>query len=211
MKRALMLLFMLLPATAWADTILFTVNPVDQMVPKSLQFDVFSSGLNGTVFTGQSLSLDLLLAGDLLARINAATYGIDLTLSTNAGMDPGFFGAATTGSVLGRFGPLGSFDVGRSMSSNGDTSAGMPFITHGPNDIRGFHFDAVLPSTGWTVTNATLRFTLPNPNSTVIFGTAAQLPEPQPLLLVSLGVPLIIALKAKARRGWGKKIGATRH
>src|SRR5437879_12915589 len=88
------------PAINWCDTVQFTVAPANIGTPIQgpVDFDLFSSGLNGTVLAGQSLSLDLVLDNDVLARlflIDPGTFGIGLDIHTSAGGFPGFAGATT--------------------------------------------------------------------------------------------------------------------
>ena len=82
--------------------------------------------------------------------------------------------------------------LGRSMSGRGSFSVGMSLPTLQGHDFRGGHFDFSMPTcAGCTVTNTTLRFSVDPPHGSVTLGTAAQLPEPQPLLLLGLSLPLI--------------------
>jgi len=108
MWRVISLLAILIasPATNWCDTVQFTVAPANIGTPIQgpVDFDLFSSGLNGTVLAGQSLSLDLVLDNDVLARlflVDPGTFAIGLNLHTNAGIFPGFAGP-TTGNSPGR-------------------------------------------------------------------------------------------------------------
>jgi len=198
--------FMLFPTLAAATTVSFTPSPANIGVPfQNTNVDLFSTGLNGMTLSGQSLSLDLLLTNDLLARIqllNPGQLGIVLTVFTNAGMDPGFAGT-TTGFLLNPGGgQLGSpQNAGRDQGSNGTFSMGLvsfsPANLGGANvvDISGVHFDTSFPNTGFAVTNAQLRFTL-NSNR-LIFGTAQQLPESSTLALLVAGISMGGLLKRR--------------
>lgn len=188
-----------------ADTLHFTVAPAD-IGPTFLSGNValFSPGLDGTVLSGQSLSLDLVLANTDLARLFLGTpslFGIAMNLQTNAGTFPGFVGT-TVGFLLNPNGSkLGQFQfAGRADSSDGSTSFGLFSFTSANLgdgdvfDISGVHFDTTLPDSGFVITNAELVFTLEAPDSGngFEFGTAQQLPEPGTLLLLALAIVLMI-------------------
>jgi hypothetical protein len=193
----LLLTFMLFPTLAAATTVSFTPSPANIGVPfQNTTVNLFSTGLNGMMLSGQSLSLDLVLTNDLLARIqliNPGQLGIALIISTNAGMDPGFAGL-TTGFLLSPGGTqLGnSQDAGRDQADDGTFSVALvSFASAGLGsvvDTSGVHFDTSFPNTGFAVTNAQLSFTL-NSNQ-LIFGTAQQLPETSTLALLVAGVSL---------------------
>jgi hypothetical protein len=193
----LLLGLILFAQPARATTIPFTVPAASIGVTyQGTDVDFFSPALNGTVLSGQGLSLDLVLANDVLARLSlfdASQLGVGLTVFTNAGTSPGFAGT-TTGFLLNSNGAqLGqSQDAGRSQGSNGTFSMGLvTFSLAGLGgssviDIKGAHFDTVFPNTGYVVQDARLRFTL-NSNSEK-FGTAQQLPETTTLMLVLIGL-----------------------
>jgi len=197
------------PATGWCDTIQFSVDPANIGMlnggPGSV--DLFSSGLNGTVLTGQGLSLDLVLSDNVLARLflsDPGTFGIALNVFTTAGIFPGFAGP-TTGFLLdpngNQFGD--SQGAGRAAGDNGTFSMGLVSFTSanlaGANaiDISGVHFDTTFPATGFVVTNAQLRFSLNSQYDGVIFGTAQQLPEPSSLVLLLFGLGGLVACQWK--------------
>ena len=210
MWRAILLFGILIvsPAISWCDTVQFTVEPsnIGTLIQAS-SVDLISSGLNGTVLTGQSLSLDLVLSNDVLARLflsDPTTFGIGLTLDTNAGTFPGFAGP-TTGFLLDPSGnQLDSSQVaGRADSSDGSFSMGLVSFTranlNGAEviDISGLQLDTTLPNDGAVITNADLRFSFNGISGVdgVEFGTAQQLPEPSTLGLTLVGT-LVLALAA---------------
>jgi len=190
-----LLMFMLFPTLAAATTVSFT--PPSVGVPfQNTTVNLFSTGLNGMTLSGQPLSLDLVFTNDLLARIqllSPGTLGVNLTVFTNAAIDPGFAGA-TTGYLLNKQGgQLGTPQTaGRASDSDGSFIMGLVSFSlanlGGANvvDISGVHFDTSFPNTGFTVTNAELSFTL-NTNQ-LVFGTAQQLPESSTLALLIAGV-----------------------
>ena len=213
MWRAILLFGILIvsPAISWCDTVQFTVEPsnIGTLIQAS-SVDLISSGLNGTVLTGQSLSLDLVLSNDVLARLflsDPTTFGIGLTINTNAGTFPGFAGP-TTGFLLGPSGnQLGSSQVaGRADGSDGSFSMGLVSFTranlNGAEviDISGLQLDTTLPNDGAVITNADLRFSFNGISGVdgVEFGTAQQLPEPSTLGLTLVGT-LVLALAAGRR------------
>lgn len=170
---------------------------------------IFSSGLNGTVLAGQSLSLNLIISNDVLARIYAVDttgLGVGFSVDTNAGTFPGFLGP-TTGFLLApngaQFGDTQG--AGRSDSDSGTTSAGLVSFTlanlEGQSvfDISGAHFNTSLPSTGFVVTGVSLDFSLNSWLNGLEFGTAQQLPEPSTLAMTLVGVILI------SLAGWSKR------
>ena len=210
MWRSILLFGILIvsPAISWCDTVQFTVEPsnIGTLIQAS-SVDLISSGLNGTVLTGQSLSLDLVLSNDVLARLflsDPTTFGIGLTINTNAGTFPGFAGP-TTGFLLGPSGnQLDSSQVaGRADSSDGSFSMGLVSFTranlNGAEviDISGLQLDTTLPNDGAVITNADLRFSFNGISGVdgVEFGTAQQLPEPSTLGLTLVGT-LVLALAA---------------
>jgi hypothetical protein len=141
------------------------------------------------------MSLDLDLAGDVLARLllpNVTELGVGLTVFTTGGTLPGNAGT-TTGFLLnpagGQLGP--TLDAGRSQGTGSFTMALVLFPTGslGSNsivDISGAHFDTIFPSSGFTVTGSQLRFTLGS--NSVRFGTPAQLPEASTVVLMLTGI-----------------------
>jgi hypothetical protein len=210
MWRAILLFGILIisPAIGWGDTVKFTVEPANIGTVIQAPFvDVFSSGLNGIVLKGQNLSLDLVLSNDVLARLflsDPTTFGIGLTIDTNAGTFPGFAGP-TTGFLLAPSGnQLDSSQVaGRADSSDGSFSMGLVSFTpanlNGAEviDISGLQLDTTLPNDGAVITNADLRFSFNGISGAdgVEFGTAQQLPEPSTLGLTLVGT-LVLALAA---------------
>ena len=210
MWRAILLFGILIisPAIGWCDTVQFTVEPANIGTVIQAPFvDVFSSGLNGIVLKGQNLSLDLVLSNDVLARLflsDSTTFGIGLTIDTNAGTFPGFAGP-TTGFLLAPSGnQLDSSQVaGRADSSDGSFSMGLVSFTranlNGAEviDISGLQLDTTLPNDGAVITNADLRFSFNGVSGVdgVEFGTAQQLPEPSTLGLTLVGT-LVLALAA---------------
>jgi hypothetical protein len=177
------------PAIGWCDVVEFTVDPANIGTlygPKDV--DLFSAGLNGTVLSGQDLSLDLMLSNDVLARlflVEPHAFAIGLEVYTNGGTSPGFAGP-TTGFLLdpngNQFGD--SQLAGREAGENGTFGVGLVSFTPenlgGTSvvDISGVHFNTVFPDTGFVVTNTQLRFSLTNQEDSVKFGTAQELPEP---------------------------------
>jgi PEP-CTERM motif len=200
------------PVISWCDTVQFTVAPVNigTLIQGPVDFDLFSSGLNGTVLAGQSLSLDLVLDSDVLARlflVDPGTFGIGLDIHTNAGTFPGFAGP-TTGYLLdpngNQFG--GTQVAGRAAGDDGTFDVGLVSFTSGNLggapvvDISGVHFDTSFPNSGFVITDAQLRFSLNSADDSVEFGTARQLPEPSTSGLILVGA-LVIALMAwRSRR-----------
>jgi hypothetical protein len=195
------------PTISRCDTVQFTVDPANIGTPiHGAGFvDLFSSGLNGTVLAGQSLSLDLVLSNDVLARLflpDPGTFGLGLTIYTNAGAFPGFAGPTTgylldpngshfgSTTVAGRAaGDDGTFDVGLNSFTSGDLEGAQIF------DISGVHFDTSFPDAGFVITDAQLRFSFNSADNGVEFGTAQQLPEPSTIGLILVGA-LVIGLLA---------------
>src|SRR6266851_8896269 len=92
MWRSILLLGILiaLPAIGRCDTVEFTVNPasIGTLMQGPGNIDLFSSGLNGTVLAGQSISLELLFSNDVLARLflsDPSSFGVELSIHTSAG------------------------------------------------------------------------------------------------------------------------------
>jgi hypothetical protein len=181
---------------AAATTVQFSVDSA--LIGKPLAGDVnlFSPGLDGLGLQGQTLSLDLVLSDKVLARLllgSPTQLGVLFVVHTTAGTFPGFSGP-TTGYLLDPSGAQlhAPMDAGRGQGSDGTFSAGLVSFTaallgSSPVDISGVHFDITFPNTGYLVTDAQLRFSLPGENA-VTFGTSAQLPEPSALLLLLIGL-----------------------
>jgi hypothetical protein len=214
MWRSILLVGILiaLPAIGRCDTVQFTVGTASIGTPIQGPgtVDLFSSGLNGTVLAGQSLSLDLLLSNDVLARLflpDPGTFGIGLTIYTNAGTFPGFTGP-TTGYLLNSSGSQfgGTQDAGRADGNDGTFDMGLVSFTSGNLaganviDISGVHFDTSFPNNGFVITDAQFRFTFNGASDGVEFGTAKQLPEPSSLWLILIGTPMIALIGWRSSR-----------
>jgi PEP-CTERM motif-containing protein len=199
------------PAMGWCDTVQFTIDPANTGIvytgANTPFIDLFSSGLNGTLLTGQSLSLDLMFSNQVLARLflnDPGAFGVELIVYTNAGTFPGFAGT-TTGFLLdpngNQFGGIQT--AGRADCSCGSFAVGLVSFTsanlQGANvvDISGVNFNTTLPSTGYVVTDAQLRFSLNSAYDSVEFGTAQQLPEPSSLLQLGLGLLGLVGIFRK--------------
>ena len=194
------------PLIARCDTVQFTVDPSsigNHLGPGNI--DLFSSSLDGIVLAGQSLSLDLVLGNEVLARLflsDPGAFGIELIVHTNAMGFPGFAGP-TTGFLLSangnEFGE--SQNAGRADGSDGTFDIGLVSFTsgnlEGANvvDVSGVQFDTTFPATGFIVTDAQLRFTLNSASDSVEFGTTQQLPEISTVGLTLLGI-LLVSLMA---------------
>jgi len=201
-----------LPAIGRCDTVQFTVNPanIGTLIQGPGTVDLFSSGLNGTVLAGQSLSLDLQLSNEVLARLflpDPGTFGIGLTIYTNAGTFPGFTGP-TTGYLLdpkaNQFG--GTQAAGRADGSDGTLDVGLVSFTSSNLeaaqvfDISGVHFDTSFPNNGFVITDARLQFSFNSASDSVEFGTAKQLPEPSTSGLILVGTLVIALVVWRSRR-----------
>jgi len=182
----LVLLLLLLPARLYADaiplTISFAVPTPLTLTPQT--FTVLSSdALNGTELSGQTLVLDLLLGGDVVARVNAdmlaILFRVQTTASTIPFTYPGEPTHAPTGIVFdSTLGSLGSFEIGAWTADDGSLGVGMPFITHtGVYEAKGARMELTLPSTGWSVTGVDMIWAVRGKDSSVVFGTPTQLPE----------------------------------
>jgi hypothetical protein len=62
-------------------------------------------------------------------------------------------------------------------------------------DMSGVHYDLSLPSTGFVVTGGMIRLASNSPTSRIRLGTAAQLPEPSTILLLSGGLAALVSRK----------------
>jgi hypothetical protein len=198
---------MILTGVAHATLVTFTVDPALIGPPISTIFyDVFSTGLNGTPLNGQHLSLDLVYADDVLARVQGSSRtGMLLVLSTNApfhcqefpgfgtlcGNYPGFPVTQTqTGYMLAPDGgPLQApVAEGGAMSNDGDLAVGIDRPIPGGNyETSGLHLDFGLPDSDSEVTGAKLRLVT---DGTVQFGTAAQLSDGDSLIPIASCVML---------------------
>ena len=107
MWRSILFLIILSASSAigWCtSTIDFTVDPANTgiLYQGPTVVSLSSSGLDGTVLAGQSLSLDLVLTDEVLARISVpdpSAFGTLLIVFTDAPTYPGFAGS-TTGYLL---------------------------------------------------------------------------------------------------------------
>lgn len=212
---AVITMFGVAPSDASATTILLTVpsSLVDQPpTPGPFHVDfLFGDELDGIVLSGQSLSLDLIFADGILARIlgdaDELAFSPSLGIQTDAGTFPGFAGAGSTGFLLAPDGsplhdPLPPGLVGQTASSSGQFSVGLfPQIRN--FDMSGIHFDVTLPSTGHKVTGGRLRLTNNSRDLRADFGTVAQLPDTAPhfwLISLVLFSMLFAAARQKAAR-----------
>jgi hypothetical protein len=166
----------------------------------------FSQDLNGIVLNGQSLSLNVMLDDEVLARMLLHDrIGVSLLLFTTATTFPGTAGPST-GYLLDENGSqIGGFqNVGSTQSSGGAFGLPMSLITtqtmgtHAV-DISGAHYNTIFPSSGYTVTNARLRFTVAGA-SQLTFGTAQQLPEPSSLVLLLTGCGAFLLNRRRTSR-----------
>jgi len=221
---ALLAMLALLPAVVLsatsvdATTIEFQV-PFQRIGPVltggSASADLLSSGLNGVMFQGQTLSLDFVLADDVLARMfRSPTTSIDVQLATNATGSPGIPSSLPTGFLIGRDGVRASNTVMGTWSQffvpDGsvfmflnlgvtvvDLNVPASYCCSGAFEMSGVHFDVTLPNTGFVITATHLRLF---DGFKLQFGTAAQLPEPSTLLLLLIGVPTVLVLDRTRRR-----------
>jgi hypothetical protein len=181
-----------LPVTA--DTMFVPVDPGAVMAPPaSGDIDLPFTGLNGMALDGQALTVDLIFADDLLARVWLQTeLAVLLIVQTDAGTFPGFATDASGWLIAPDGTPmLGPKDAGSAMSSSGAFAVGLgeifPAMINQVADFAGVHFDLTVPDTGFHVTGGTVRWSVPEPSKLQI-GTAAQLPEPATALLLGLGL-----------------------
>lgn len=193
-----------MPAIGCSETLQFVVDSANiGTIYQGGDFDLTSTGLDGTILSGQNLTLSLVLSNDVLARLflsDPNAFGVELTLDTNAMSDPGFAGA-TTGYLLNPNGnQLGGSQVaGRSDASDGTFSVGLVSFTTsnlgGTDivDISGAQFDTTLPADGFVVTGARLRFSLNSNDDGIEFGTAQELPEGSSTLVFTLVDLLVLA------------------
>ena len=164
-----------------------------------IDFDV--SALVGTVYTGQTLSLDFVFADNLLARLyHAPDFVFQLRADGRAdGVCTGDCPATpepSTGYLLGRDGqPLSApVEIGH-LQSGVDVVLGLrPPRLRGLTDVSGAHADIVLPSSGEVATDASMRWVFLPLNfpwildsPTVRFDTAAHCPNPHPCSCWALG------------------------
>jgi len=177
----------------------------------SAHVDLSSSGLNGVIFQGQTLSLDFVLAEDVLARVfRSGLTEFFVQISTNAPGSPGTPANLPTGFLIGRNGaPAGTTAMG--TWSQHFIPDGLVFIflndaasacCSGAIDISGVHLDVMLPNTGFAITDAHLFLQ----TFQLQFGTASQLPEPATLVLVLIGIVFvaIVLRSATARPAHGR-------
>jgi hypothetical protein len=201
----LILVLFVIPASA--ETVSFTVDPSMRGITFSgRDVDFFSQDLNGIVLNGQSLSLNVMLDDEVLARMLLHDrIGVSLLLFTTATTFPGTAGPST-GYLLDENGSqIGGFqNVGSTQSSGGAFGLPMSLITtqtmgtHAV-DISGAHYNTIFPSSGYTVTNARLRFTVAGA-SQLTFGTAQQLPEPSSLVLLLTGCGAFLLNRRRTSR-----------
>jgi hypothetical protein len=201
----LVLMVVLISTGASGTTITLPVDPGIVGPPASGQFDFHFNDLNGVALSGQAFSSDWVFAGGTLARlVLQSPLFIAIIVQTNANSFPGFAGSGPTGFLLAPDGtPLDNpIDAGRAASSDGTFSVGLslaPDVVGSLADMKGVHFDFLFPTTGFVVTGAEIRLAVTAP-STVQFGTAAQLPEPSTVALVTLGLGSLVCLKEYTRR-----------
>lgn len=199
-------LLFVIPVIARCDEVTLTVPQSELGIPFYAPGHILlsSSDLNGTVLSGQTLSLDFVLANDVLARltVNDAYYSVGLILQTNASTYPGFAGLST-GYFLGPSGnQLGpTLGGGSADSSNGGLAIFLDFSAADlGGDTSGFHFDITLPDSGYVVTNTGLNYAFDSSlDDGIEFGTAQQLPEPSSITLALIGAGLV-AVIARRRR-----------
>ena len=197
MWTAIVLLLMSAGPVA-ATTVTFPVGAGQVGTPLTGDIDLFSSGLNGETLTKQSLSLDLVFSQDLLARMTFGDISVGLTIHTNTAGSPGFAGT-TTGFLLAADGSAlhAPLTAGGASGSDGSFSIGLVDLSSllsGVVDIRGVHFDTILPDNGSAITGARLRFSVNPGIAQVTFGTAAQLPEPGTVVLLGIAGAMGVAV-----------------
>ncbi len=184
-----------------ATTVVFNVPPSQTAVPlTNIELDLFSSGLNGTIFSGQALSLDLTFGDGVVGRMNLVDpmfFDVLLIVSTTGGSSPNF--ASGSGYLLDESGAA----VGNPQVAGIVPSLAVGLVSFTPATLHlggysGVHIDALTLNSGATITNAKLRFELFD--NRIEFGTPAQLPEPSSLALLPLGlIGIVVAGKRRKR------------
>src|SRR4030095_14569319 len=207
-------------ATHAATIVSFPLDPsrIGSPMPAGA-YVAHSSGLNGTPLDGQLLSLDLIYADGILARVLTSTQiSMGLSLSTNASFSctvpgtphcgnwPGFPGGLT-GYLLA---PDGSAlhspqAVGGGMTSDGLVIVSLGSVSAPPrpaglyDDLSGVHLEFFLPNSGFEVTEASLGLVVQGRFATVQFGTAAQLPDGDSWSLIPIALSVMIGALLRVR------------
>lgn len=193
---------LMIPSVVFADsiaeTITFTVPASDigtNMQGPAAGVLLDSSALNGTVLSGQSLSLDLMLANNVLARLGFGDGGVSigLAIDTNAQTFPGFTGPTSGYLIFANGSHLMSQDAGSADGCcPGALFTGFGFASPPPaGDFSGAHFDTSLPDNGFVIADLQLEINANGPYDSIKFGTAEQLPEPSTLVLLLLALPIL--------------------
>ncbi len=187
-----------------ATTVVFNVPPSQTAVPlTNIELDLFSSGLNGTVFSGQDLSLDLTFGDGVVGRMNLVDpfyFDVLLIVSTTGGSSSNNF-ASGSGYLLDESGAA----VGNPQIAGVLPAFAIGLVSFTPATVHlggysGVHIDALTSNSGATITSAKLRLELFD--SRIEFGTPAQLPEPSSLALLPLGlIGIVVAGRFRKRRG----------
>jgi len=173
------------PMLAEAEAISIPIDPALTGIPfLQLSPDFHFSDFNGLPVAGQSVSVDLTWADDILARVLKSGVGTAflLNIATNTA-SPGFAAALTgqlltaNGGTLGAVHQLGSVQI----SPGGIFAVGLsvPTAETGSSfDFIGAHLEFGWPDCGGcVVTDAFVRLNVGAPATTVEFGTVAQLPD----------------------------------
>jgi hypothetical protein len=191
---ALLVLALSLSASRAGATVILDVPAGWVDNPQPFDVDLWTSAFNGAAVQGQTLSVDFLFSDGLIAQFTHDSFApfsfvVVWNIFTTATTFPGMPDGSSSGWLIGADGSRIETASGVFDGSDGTTAVGLQAAEQAVLEVQGFHFDFVLPTTPYVITDGQIRI---GGNShtalTFVRSSTEPVPEPPALLLIPLGL-----------------------